>query len=404
MDAQERRAESGESRAGEANPRQFRLFAPDVEGTADGSVHGTISPMYAPDLYDWAAVAAREVVCVEVPEAERESFAQTTTLRQFWAHPLYGLERARRQHVTDGTLAGASLVKDVQGLNRWERFSPRPGDWPAQRPWLGRPLAWITDQHVTDTLAAMRGELAGQTVRSTWFHLRTIFNRAVEVKALERAPEPAWAKGDAGDRAAAKQAYSDAQLVEIYTALDGQPDLQVAFVVSCNVGPRTVDLFCLRWEDLSLGSDRPTVEYVARKTGKRHRVPLAACTVQQLRRWARHCGLLPLAGASGYGGQVWPDLTDASAGEPEQSRAARRRNARFKGVLATLGIEHAKPWQVGRLTCNERLERHRPGSGQFVLGHANTLNSVSYREPSGMVFEAITTLPQPACFAGGGGS
>jgi hypothetical protein len=56
---------------------------------------------------------------------------------------------------------------------------------------------------------------------------------------------------------------------------------------------------------------------------------------------------------------------------------------------------------VGRLTCNERLEGHQPGSGQFVLGHANTLNSVSYREPSGLIYEAVTTLPQPDAFCVG---
>jgi uncharacterized protein (DUF2062 family) len=39
--------------------------------------------------------------------------------------------------------------------------------------------------------------------------------------------------------------------------------------------------------------------------------------------------------------------------------------------------------------------------GQFVLGHASTLNSVSYREPSGLIYEAVTTLPQPDCFCVG---
>jgi integrase len=142
-------------------------------------------------------------------------------------------------------------------------------------------------------------------------HLRTIFNRAVEVHAIAKAPEPTWAKDD--DRAA-KQLYTLTQLGEIYTALNGHVDLQVAFVVSVNVGPRTVDLFCLRWEDFALDAERPCVEYVARKTGKRHVVPLAAVTVQQLRRWQGMCGLLF------GGGLVWPGLTDSTAAEPVKSR------------------------------------------------------------------------------------
>ena len=420
--------EAGESRAGlPAASRQFSLFPADENQedctstsacgadescTATGanspsggssqaahiagsmaSVHGTIHPMYAPGEVDWAAIAAGEQTRVEVPEDQREQFALATTIRSFYEHPVYGLAAIRRQAVKDDTLAQASLVKDAQAINRWERFSPRPGSWPAGRPWQGRPLGAITDVHVSETLAAMRAVLAAETCRSTWNHLRTIFHRAVEVKALADVPEVSWGK-HAGDREA-KQVYGDRHLVEIYEALSGQADLQTAFVVSVNVGPRTVDLFCLRWEDFALDRERPVVEYTARKTGKLHVVPLAAVTVSHLLRWRRASGMLPLDCGAGY---VFPDLSDASAAEPEQSRAARRRNARFKRVLASLKIEVAKPWQVGRLTCNERLERHRPGAGQFVLGHANTLNSVSYREPSSLVHEAVTTLPQPSCF------
>jgi integrase len=353
---------------------------------------------------DWAAIAAAESQAVEIPEADRTAFSESTTVRQFYANPRYGLEAQRRARVSAGTLAAGTIAKDRQAINRWEVHSQRPPNWPAGQAWQGRPLAWITDQHVTDTLSAMRtAELSGQTIRSTWAHLRTIFHHAVEVKALERAPEPTWGKDHGA--AAGKEMYGDEQLGTIYAALAGDVDLQVAFVVSVNVGPRTVDLFLLRWENFALHRDRPVVEYTARKTGKRHCVPLAAVTVEQLERWRKVSGALgesPLAGASGLGGLVWPGLTDPEGADPERSRPARSRNARFKRLLAGLGICHEKPWQVGRLTCNERLERHRPGAGQFVLGHANSLNSVSYREPSGLVWEAVRTLPQPGCFSVGG--
>ena len=390
-----------------AGGRQLALWVPceGLEGANSEFVHRSIHPVYKTDgcgerCVDWASIAASEERSVEIPEADRQSFAEGHTLRGLYEHVQYGMEAQRLARVTAGTLAAASVAKDRQAINRWEQYSPRPAGWLEGQDWQGRPLAWITDQHATDTVAAMREGLSGQSVRSTWAHLRTIFLHAVRVKALARPPEPEWGKGDAGR--AAKELYGDRQLVEIYRALEGQADLQVAFVVSVNVGPRTVDLFRLRWENFSLQRDRPVVEFTARKTGKRQVVPLGPVTVAQLERWRKISGTLgqsPLAGEAGFcGGLVWPGLTDADAADPERSRPARERNARFKAVLSGLGIEVEKPWQVGRLTCNERLERHRPGSGQFVLGHANTLNSISYREPSGMVFEAVTTLPQPACF------
>lgn len=345
------------------------------------------------ERYDWAAAVAGEAEAVEIPEGERVWFSERYTLRGLYEHPVYGLAAVRASRVADATLAAASAAKDRQALNRWERYSPRPGDWPAGEPWRGRPLAWISDKHVAATVGAMRKELALSTCRSTWNHLRTIFRRAWDVKAIERVPEVTWGRSDGTERAA-RAHYTDRQLVQIWTALAGQLDLQVAFVVSVNVGLRTVDLFCLRWDCLQLTAERPVVEFTARKTGKRQTVPLGPATVRQLDRWRRAQGLLFPECA----GLVWPELTDATAADPERSRAARCRNARFKRVLAGLDppIRHAKPWQVGRLTCNERLERHRPGSGQFVLGHSETLNSTSYREPSGLIYEAVVTLPQPA--------
>jgi len=403
-------ARADDHRGANAAPfaRQLALWVPPDEG-GDEFAHRSNSPVrglpgggedrgadatpFAEGHYDWAAEVAGETEAVEIPEGERQWFSERYTLRGLYEHDVYGLAAVRRRRVSDATLAAASAAKDRQALNRWERFSPRPGDWPAGEPWRGRPLAWITDQHVTATLVAMRRKLAVTTVRSTWAHLRTIFARAKAVRAIERVPEPTWGR-EAPDERAAKELYDDRAIASIWQALAGQVDLQVAFVASLNVGLRTVDLFGLRWESLSLTADRPCVEFTARKTGKRQTVPLAVVTVRQLQRWRGRQGLLFPEGA----GLVWPELTDAAAADPERSRPARDRNARFKRAAESVGIRHAKPWQVGRLTCNERLERHRPGSGQFVLGHTATLNSTSYREPSGLIYEAVTTLPQPECF------
>lgn len=409
----EARAVVTAGREQDAPGRQLALWVAEEgsEGDFAGGAHRTICPVYAPDRedarlaeacwdgVDWAAIVAEEVRSIEVPESERAWFAGSYTLRGLYEDRVYGLAGLRSDRVAAGKLAANTRAKDLQALNRWERFSPRPPAWPAGRAWEGRPLGWVTDKYCTATLTAMHsGGLSWPTVRSTWNHLRTIFNWAVQIRVLERSPDPEWGKRAA--EAGSKQMYTDRQLGEIYLALTGQTDLQVAFVVSCNVGCRSVDLFLLRWENFLVSRERPVVEFTARKTGKQQTVPLGPVTVRQLERWRAESGTLggaSLAAAARHGGLVWPGLTDPDAADPERSRPARRRNARLKEALLRLDppLDHAKPWQVGRLTCNERLERWRPGSGQFVLGHVRTLNSVSYREPSGLIYEAVTSLPQP---------
>jgi len=367
---------------------------PDVIPFPQTGAHRCKSPMYGdPEpAVDWQAIAAAEKTRKVIPPEERQSFAEGRTLPEFYSDDSYGPESARLAAVLRGELAASTVIKDRQSLARWTKFAPAPPNWPSDRNFDGRPLAYITDEHVWETFAAMRAELALITCKTTWSHLRTIFGAAVKVRAIERIPaSPKWPKGD--DRPAV-QIYSDDELAQVYEALAGDVDLQVAFVCAVNVGPRAGDLFSLRWEQVDLAGDRPAVEYVATKTGKRHRVPLAPVTVRQLARWRRVLGLLPFD----HEGPLWPKLQGQDDKHPEASRPARARNKRFKARLASIGLRYAKPWQVARATCNERLERHAPGVGQFVLGHANTLNSRSYREPSQAVYEAIVSLPQPPCF------
>lgn len=368
-------------------------------GEQASTVHRTLSPMYKP-AFDWRREVAREKSRRVIPEDVRMVYAEAHTLREFYSDVDYGPEAPRLSAVLRGTLAASTVIKDKQSIARWETYSPRPVDWPTGVDFGGRPLAFITDDHVAETFAAMRAindrtgrpHLAADTCKSTWSHLRSIFRAAVAVRAIERVPVLKWPKGQSRDRPA-REMYSDEELAKVYMVLAGDVDLQVAFVLAVNIGARAVDLFGLRWEQFDLSGDRPAVEYTARKTGKLHRVPLARVTVRQVDRWRRVSGLLPFAQ-----GPIFPRLQAPEAPEPEQSRPARSRNARMKRRLARIGLHFEKPWQVARLTCNERLERHAPGAGQFVLGHANTLNSRSYREPSQMIWEAVSTLPQPSCF------
>jgi hypothetical protein len=108
--------------------------------------------------------------------------------------------------------------------------------------------------------------------------------------------------------------------------------------------------------------------------------------------------LLRLPGRAERVGPLFPGRSNPLSHDPERSRPARRRNALVKQLLAGVGLDFEKPWQACRATCNERLESCRQGSGQFVLGHCLTLNSRSYRQPDQLIYEAVNTVPQPACF------
>ena len=377
------------------------LYLPPASGESQdsGGAHRIANPVRTPatlfpvetnaeqraDLEAYAARIAADYRDQEIPAAEREQVRKSMTLRRFyesWMLP----ERLRR--VEAGKLSRGSLGKDRQALARWERFT-RPDDWPAGQSWGGIPLGFITGRYLDEFLSVLReGGLAAATVFSTWTHLRTILNHAVTVKALEAAPKPR----PLGVPVTDTQIYSELQIGTIFDALAPEPPLQVAFVLAINCGPRSVDLFTLRWEQQRLTAARPLLKYESRKTGKLQGIPLAACTVSHLRRLTdRH--LFPEAGP------IFPGLSSPGSRDPEKSRPARRRTRRFKELLRIARIDPpAKPFQVARATCNERYESHQEGVGQFLLGHSLTLNARSYRQPSRMIREAVETIPQPPQF------
>lgn len=317
-----------------------------------------------------------------VPEANRTWIRKSLGLRQFyhdWMLP------ERRQRVERRQLAKGTLDKDRQALSRWERFS-QPADWPSSKPWPGIPLGAITGLYVGEVLQRMRSQLGEATTKSTWSHLRTMLNHAVKVRALDFAPAPERVRCDAKR----VQIYRPEQIEIAYRALSAWPDLQVAFVLAINAGPRSVDLFLLKREQLDLASARPTLSFRAQKTGKEQTVPLAAVTVQQLRR-------LLVLNSDPY---LFPGRSSPAAADPEKSKPSRRRRAIIRTALAAAGLTFAKPFQAARATCNTRLNTVREGSGLFVLGHGLTLNAKSYMEPTELIFEAVNAVPQPVCFCG----
>lgn len=118
---------------------------------------------------------------------------------------------------------------------------------------------------------------------------------------------------------------------------------------------------------------------------------------------------------------IFATLVNAEHATPEKSAAARQRTdemlagcqrAGFQFPLklkteiqrkgktaAELAERISKPWQVARATCNERLQRHRPGMGEYILGHSTgSINESNYRKRWSEAVEAVNTLEQPIEF------
>lgn len=347
-------------RSGE-NRRKSRSAQPDLPGTID------------PAAYAMAEALARQFEDRSMSPDEAAAHAVESTLAVYWRDVMKGEKKRTRN----------TLGNYDNALSLWERYAPtldQPG-------WKGWPLGVINSGAIDQFLQAAVEATSTENVRSRWKHLRAILNHAADNGVIPRAPKP----GPIPMSNKKTAIFTDEQIAAAYQALRTKPALQVAFVLAINTGMRPVDLFLLR-RDAITWSGRQSVTFTARKTGKVQTLPLAEITVRQLAR----LNSLPVAPYM----QDWlfGSLTDVDAKDPERSRTARDRNQEFKDLLAGAGIKVAKPWQVCRATCNERLESIREGAGQFMLGHGTTLNSKSYREPSQLIYEAVNSVSQPFCF------
>jgi integrase len=343
------------------------------------------SPRLDPSVLAYAEATREDNAATIVPVEQRDWIRANLSVRDAYEDWVLPELRAR---VGRGSLAAGTLQKDRQALARWEQFS-RPDDWPAGKAWPGLPIGYITPKVLTAFLAKLFARSNAATARSAWSHLRNILNLLTRVRALDVCPRPSEVPDPADEDGT--EVYSPEQIAAAYAALKPEVELQVALVVALNAGPRTRDVFTLRKDQLDLDCPRPRLRYVAHKTGKPQCVPLAPVTVAQLKRlpsWSSGSKYLFPASAS-------PDTKD-----PERSPRARARREKLNELLAQAGVvfPSGKPFQAARATCNTRLETYRTGVGQFVLGHALTLNSRHYFEPSDMIFEAVTSIDQPACF------
>jgi len=323
-------------------------------------------------------------------------------LRAWYQCEKYGPAAQRRAEIASGRNKKGTADKDVTALGMWERVT-RPSGWTSD--WPGISIDSITDDYLSQFAAdAIAAGNSRDYVLGCFRHLKWMLSVAVDRGVLASKPKGRMPKLTEDSAAPRTLIYENdggilSILDAIHDALAEQLALQTAFILSVSAGPRSVDLFGLKWRNVDLGK-RPQIEFVATKTGKHQRVPLAPCVAARLLFWkSRQTVANP-------DDLVFPELTSRRVADPEKSRAARRRNAEMKAAVRAAGFDfdgrtdaNCKPWQVGRATCNERLQRMKQGVGDFVLGHSTQgVNAANYRQPTSDVFKTIQTLEQPPTF------
>jgi integrase len=308
------------------------------------------------------------------PSPERaEELALTVTLPCFWRD---FMKSTKENETADNTVTNYQTA-----VNLYQAHAPRD-DKPS---WMGMPIGCVSKLYLEAFFNAALPGRSPHYIRSTWIKLRVILNHAKELGLISAVPRPKLPK------APPKKVviYQNDQVEQVYRSLADFPDLQVAFVLALNAGMRPVDLFLLDRSNLMLG-DQPRIEFVSRKTKLPQVIPLAPITVRHLLR-------LPDQGQRLS--PLFPGRSDPTSDDPERSRYARDRTELVKACQLLNGIEFDKPFQAARATCNTRLLRFGPSVCNYVLGHRlKGVNEQHYSEPTELVFEAINTVAQPACF------
>lgn len=313
----------------------------------------------------------------------------------------------RQQQIDADKVSAATVSKERTILRAWEEFDlqARPDDWPLGVEWRGCPVGYLAGGYLDRWLEfyAAKDSISSGSLKSAWFHLRTVLNWFRKVGILDRVPAPQPITIDAPEPDAADfdddlaTIYSTDELNQLYQALAGAVDLQAALVLAVCCGARAGDLFQTTWDKhLRLDDPVPMMRYVAEKTHKRHRVPLPPVAVAHLRRLQR-------SQLFEAGGLVFPRLVKSRREhkDPENSAAARRRNKRLRDTAAATGLPaHAKPWQVCRATCCSRFNGVRPGVGSWIIGQGTAragtkLAADHYDNPTEEIAAAIQAASWP---------
>ncbi|WP_437224936.1 tyrosine-type recombinase/integrase [Planctomicrobium sp. SH661] len=326
------------------------------------------------------------------------------TLPEFYAEFMAPYRATEKQ---SGAVKGGTLSKERQALNRWVAWetSAKPTGWPTS--WKGMPIGYIQGGWLDQFFAAMSAKYAPDSIKSTRNHLLKIFNFAVEIGALESAPQSKPLDLEDFDDIEEDLAtvWSEEELNRLYQAAHSHPDIQAALVLCCNCGPRAVDLFQTRWDkNIRSSEDPPRLRFRAIKTGKKHGIPLHPVVVAHLDRLKGEHLFDP-------SGLLFPRLStpiDRNK-DPEKSHAARRRNTLIKSLMKQAGVPaHEKPWQVCRATCctrlnNVRLAGMQGGVGSWIIGQGSDRSGTKlaadfYDNPTEAVIQTVMAAPQPQAF------
>lgn len=156
---------------------------------------------------------------------------------------------------------------------------------------------------------------------------------------------------------------------------------RTAIVLALNAGPRTWDLFALKWADIRWDDFKHgSVRFTATKTQKLQRVPLNRVTAIHL----RHLQSLQL--------------------DPERVFPRFEKNKSFYAawgrICAKAGVN--APFESFRKTCSTLADDVIPGVGAWICGHSlGGVNAKNYQNPTRRVFRAVYGLKQPVEFARG---
>lgn len=326
------------------------------------------------------------------------------------------VEPHRQRLCAAGRIEPGTLAKDRQSLRRFRRWDSehgRPDDWPDGVAWRGCPVGFLAAGYLDRCFAWLLGHYSADTVKSTRSHLAGVLNHLAAIGVLDEAPCSSPLDVRSADPpsllAAADEdlatVWTPEELTRAEVALADDPGLQCAFVVGCCCGPRTHDLFQLRWaENLALDRDLPWIAYEAKKTRKRHGFPLMPVAAAYLRRWRDRLRREQLFEPAGL---VFPELSAdrERCRDPERSKAARRRTARVKRLLVGAGLpDYEKPWQVCRATCCSRVNDvdRRANIGSWMIGQGGVqragtrLAATYYDNPAQLAREIILRTPAPA--------
>ena len=153
---------------------------------------------------------------------------------------------------------------------------------------------------------------------------------------------------------------------------------RTAIVLALNTGPRTWDLFSLRWEDVRFEDFKfGSVFYRAQKTGKIQRPPLNAVSRAHLER------LRNLHLDAEF---VFPDFRKHKAFYEAWGR-----------ICATAGVR--APFEAFRKTCSTLHDDVFHGVGAWLTGHSvRGVNAENYQNPTGRVLRAVYALKNPLEF------